>query len=212
MTYLYTWVRNIIFYLLLISILNQLLPEGSYRKYMKVTAGFVLVLIVFWPVLQLSGSLEQLSDYLDIENMRMSALTEEFQQETVENTQMTGVMKTYYLEIEKEVYAAFDHSLLYPVNVDFQVEEDAGQENYGRLYYLNVDAVTDADQLDMGSDSVNIEVPDIIIENQQDEKQKTETFTEKNQSEEMETEIKSLKTKLAQKLNMSEADIQIVVH
>ncbi|RDU24350.1 stage III sporulation protein AF [Anaerosacchariphilus polymeriproducens] len=61
MNIIYDWIKDIIFYLILISLVFQLLPNDQYRKYMKLFAGILLVIIVLKPlkVLLREESLDQ---------------------------------------------------------------------------------------------------------------------------------------------------------
>lgn len=47
------WIRSIIIYMLLVSVLLHLLPDESYRKYVRLAVGLLLLLIVIEPVSRL---------------------------------------------------------------------------------------------------------------------------------------------------------------
>lgn len=55
-TYLYDWMYQITFYLVIFTAALQLLPSGNYRKYVRFFVGLVLILLVISPVLKLSGT------------------------------------------------------------------------------------------------------------------------------------------------------------
>lgn len=44
------WVKTIVIYMLFVSALTHLLPEDSYKKYMRFVAGLVLMILVLRPV------------------------------------------------------------------------------------------------------------------------------------------------------------------
>ncbi|MDW2797161.1 stage III sporulation protein AF [Clostridium boliviensis] len=50
MEQLYQWIRNITYYLIFITVAENLLPNKKYEKYIKFFAGMVLILLVLKPV------------------------------------------------------------------------------------------------------------------------------------------------------------------
>lgn len=50
----YSWVQNIVCYLIFVTIITSLLPAGKYEKYLRLFAGCILILLVLSP---LTGSL-----------------------------------------------------------------------------------------------------------------------------------------------------------
>lgn len=53
--YLYEWIKNIAFYMVLVTAVTQLIPNQQYKKYIRFFTGLVLVLLMTTPVLQLLG-------------------------------------------------------------------------------------------------------------------------------------------------------------
>ena len=50
------WIKEIVSYLLLVSIVMHMLPGKSYEPYIKLFIGFLLVLFVFRPVLKIGSA------------------------------------------------------------------------------------------------------------------------------------------------------------
>ena len=51
--YLYQWIENIAFYLVIFTIATQLIPNNSYKKYIRFFSGLILVLMLSGPILKL---------------------------------------------------------------------------------------------------------------------------------------------------------------
>ncbi len=49
----YTWIKNIVIYMLLNTIIMNLLGNKSYKKYVSIVSGMILVLIVISPLMKL---------------------------------------------------------------------------------------------------------------------------------------------------------------
>ena len=60
--YLYEWIRNVAFYLVLVTALLHVLPRSGYQKYIRFFTGLVLILLVLSPVLKLFQMEEELRD------------------------------------------------------------------------------------------------------------------------------------------------------
>ena len=78
--YIYEWMRNIAFYLVLITAVVHMVPDSEYKKYIRFFTGLVLILWILTPVLKLLGTDDKLADiyrnkeYMEqIEKMKDSA-------------------------------------------------------------------------------------------------------------------------------------------
>ena len=58
----YEWIRNIVFYQLLSSIILNMIPATTYQKYIRFFLGMLFLVITIQPVLELL----QLTDNMDV--------------------------------------------------------------------------------------------------------------------------------------------------
>ena len=100
---IYQWVKNIAFYLILITAVMNVLPNNNYKKYVKLFTGMVLVLLVLSPI----TSLLKLN-----RTMYFTFLTSSFEQElnelddqaeTFEYAQKSRLFSGYEEEVAKEI-------------------------------------------------------------------------------------------------------------
>ena len=54
---MYEWMKNLAFYLVIVTAALEVLPREAYRKYVRFFAGIVLILLILTPPLQVTGSL-----------------------------------------------------------------------------------------------------------------------------------------------------------
>ena len=54
--YIYRWIENIAYYLILLSVVNQVIPNNTYKKYIRVFTGFVLIWMLSYPILNIFGT------------------------------------------------------------------------------------------------------------------------------------------------------------
>ena len=58
LNYIYDWIENIAFYLVIIVALIQMIPNDSYKKYVRFFAGLILILMLCGPILKFFGASE----------------------------------------------------------------------------------------------------------------------------------------------------------
>ncbi len=56
--FLYEWIQNLAFYLVIITAVIQILPGKSYKKYIQFFSGLVMILLMLTPVMKLTGTKE----------------------------------------------------------------------------------------------------------------------------------------------------------
>lgn len=53
--YIYEWVRGIAYYMVLVTVIMQMAAAESYRKYIRLFTGIILVLMILAPVMRIFG-------------------------------------------------------------------------------------------------------------------------------------------------------------
>ena len=62
--YIYQWIENIAFYLVIVVAVMQMVPGESYKKYIRFFAGMILILMLTGPILKIFGMSEfQVAEY-----------------------------------------------------------------------------------------------------------------------------------------------------
>lgn len=56
--YIYEWMENIAFYLVIVVAVIQMIPGESYKKYIRFFAGLILILMLSGPILKIFGMTE----------------------------------------------------------------------------------------------------------------------------------------------------------
>ena len=67
---LYEWIRSIAFYMVITTAAVQMLPEDSYKKYIRFFIGIVLILLMMEPVLKVFTMEESLNTLYKNETYR----------------------------------------------------------------------------------------------------------------------------------------------
>lgn len=207
MAVFYQWIKNIVIFLLLISMIYQLLPDSEYRKYMKVCAGMILMIIVFSPVLKIFGADTRLSYLLGVENLKtqIRAVTYPEALEAADDERIAAVTKNYRIQLEKEAAALFDDGPLYLTDVQVEIEEDGDSEDYGSVKSVSASASASppADSEDGGI----VSVAPVAIGSEADKLQESQTAVPAAYAE----QIRQMRKKLADYFMIRTSDVTVMM-
>ncbi len=65
MNYLYEWMKNLAFYMVIITVALQMLPNNSYKKYLEFFTGLILILMLMSPILKILGIEKEFHKFYD---------------------------------------------------------------------------------------------------------------------------------------------------
>ncbi len=61
--YLYQWVENIAFYLIIFTVAMQMIPNNSYKKYIQFFTGLILIIMLAGPILKIFGTEQDFREF-----------------------------------------------------------------------------------------------------------------------------------------------------
>lgn len=100
--YLYEWIRNIAYYMVLITAVMQIIPNHDYKKYIRFFTGMVLILLLMTPVLKLFGMEQQFSALYEGENYEDEIKEIENATQYLEDIDITDYFPGEYSEKQEE--------------------------------------------------------------------------------------------------------------
>ncbi|CAM3800305.1 stage III sporulation protein AF [Mesobacillus zeae] len=111
MDFLKEWVANIIFFILLATVLDMLLPNSAMQKYVKIVTGLLLIAIILSPVLKIfSGDFDKM-----LENITSESRGEE-------NHQMESLIEMKKTEIQASQHAYILEQMAVQLKADAEEE------------------------------------------------------------------------------------------
>ncbi|XCP83923.1 stage III sporulation protein AF [Roseburia hominis] len=76
--YLYEWLQNLAFYMILVTAIMHVIPSGGYEKYIRFFCGLILVILLAAPLCSMFGAGTQFQKvYKEAEDMRLQREMEE---------------------------------------------------------------------------------------------------------------------------------------
>ena len=219
------WARNILFFMVFLSVISHLLADRSYEKYIRFFAGMVLILITISP---LKGGLnfqeqagilfEEFSDFwekqqagevlADVDKNRMEMFFSEYKKETEKRIgEMVEAEGFVYGGAEvtlQERSESSDYGRVEKIRLYLKKEENVdGEQNEGDTGGL--DKVKSSEKMEGRTDgesnvSVKVEIPDVKAGLSGKKKEIPETGSLQEQQ---------LKRKVAQYYGLEEACVEI---
>ncbi len=68
MEYIYEWIENLAFYMVIVAVGIQMIPDENYKKYIRFFAGMILILLLVEPIVRIFGMNE-----LELEGIKNAA-------------------------------------------------------------------------------------------------------------------------------------------
>lgn len=135
----YQWVKNIAAYLIFMSLMLKLLPNGKYGKYMKYFMGMVLVLIVLAPAGKLFR-LEEVFGQFEKELMQQEN-KEEFREELeLKGEEYAGSVTGQYEEqLASQAAEAIRESGYGEASVRVSLDAELDSDTFGQILSMEVD-------------------------------------------------------------------------
>lgn len=140
MNVIYDMVKNIAVYLILVTIVMNLLGKSSYKKYVSVFTGMLLVYIVITPLLNLFDMGDKMDFFFDKNSLsvEMAGMNVDFL--GVEDSQKKRILEEYKERIYSQIDAVLLSYQLYVVECAVELEEEEESEKFGTVKRLEVTA------------------------------------------------------------------------
>ena len=154
---LYSWIRNIVVYMIMNTIVMNLLGNKSYKKYISIVSGMILVLIVITPILKLVKLDQSLDYFFNSKNFVVD--TSEFQNELegVEKDQQEAVFAEFENEIKEQVKEMLQKENVSVDSIDIIFNTDSESEMFGSIEAMKIHAVVDESQDSSDKNELNID-------------------------------------------------------
>jgi len=174
---IYEWIKNIVIYMILNTVIMNLLGNSSYKKYVSIVSGMILVLIVISPLIKFLNIEEQLDYFFDSNRFVIEASDFENSLVQMEEQQRDEIFTEYKGKIRETVEKIIQKEGLYLLDFDVTIEADTESEKFGEILQFNIKASYNKSE-EITEDSLRID-PVIISKIEvakQEEKQSIDTL------------------------------------
>ena len=220
MEQLFEWIRNITYYLIFITVAENLLPNKKYEKYLKFFAGMVLILLVLKPV---TGGLrldDTLAYYFESISLKKEAgeLTGKISQ--MEQTRLERMISGYEEAVGTDLESMAETEGFYCKKTSATINRDQESEQFGHVEKISLILTSDKDKMQAeaaanvgnGVDPVQKveEVGDIkITVKESDQNGETKAENEVKEEQKENSSVSGLRKRIAEYYDLEEQDIEI---
>lgn len=143
---LYGWIRNLTGYFIFMSVLDNLLPDRKYAKYIRLFGGMVLILLVFQP---LTGSL-RLEDRIAhfYETLVFRYETDDLKQELlgVEKQRLSQIIEQYEEAVGEDVRQMAEDMGLRVHGCRVEISESEGADEFGTVTSIRLEVAGETEE------------------------------------------------------------------
>lgn len=158
------WIQNVVVFLLLMTMAGQLIPDEKYKKYIRLTMGLLLILVILLPLTRLAGMDQRIYQNFIKESFRISAADAQAGEEIFG---MDGTfVKEYRQMIQEEVRTYFEADAMVVKYCELDMNEDVDSSDYGQIYRMKVGILPKDKNISQGETSErsgNVYVEEIRI-------------------------------------------------
>lgn len=140
MNEIYIWIKNIVIYMIMNTIIMNLLGNKSYKKYISIVSGMILVLIVVSPLMNYMGMEDKLDYFLQTNDFAIE--TSDFQNEVnqVEKKQSEAILEEYMSKIKEKVKELLDEEDVNLESFEVCVDQDVNSSTFGKVLEMKISA------------------------------------------------------------------------
>ncbi|WP_432400796.1 stage III sporulation protein AF [Wukongibacter sp. M2B1] len=132
------WIINIVTIIILISFLELLMPDGKMKKYVNLILGFIIMLVILNPIIDILSSKSDLENDVFMISSELNKSEYAFISSNIEDRQRDQLVALYKDRIKKDVVYRIESK--YDVKVTkVAIEiEDSGKEKIGEIKKLEI--------------------------------------------------------------------------
>lgn len=135
---LYSWIRNIIVFMIISTVILNLLGKSNYKKYVGLVTGLILVLLVIEPILALTGkhqyfdfSMESFESLVDAQDLSGEMFA-------MEEHSSNDILAQYKKVIMNQTNNLISEKGLTVVSMEIAVIEDKASYDFGKILSMDL--------------------------------------------------------------------------
>jgi stage III sporulation protein AF len=170
---IYTWIRNIVIYMIMNTIIMNLLGNKSYKKYISIVSGMILVLIVISPLMKFMELDENLDYYLQINDFAIE--TSEFKNDLnrMEEEQSNAIFAEYEDKIGLQIKDLLSEETVYLDSFHLSIDRDTKSNTFGEILRMDITANMKQSEEEGREERLQIDEIDIARISMSEQEEKT---------------------------------------
>jgi stage III sporulation protein AF len=156
------WIRNVVIYMILNAIVMNLLGDKSYKKYVSIVSGMILVLIIISPLMNYMDLEDTLDYYLQANDFAVE--TSEFKNDLnrMEEAQSDAIFAEYKEKIRLQVEGILQEDKLQLVSFDLTIDKNNKSATFGEILHMDISAEMENNEEDEENQRLFVDKIDIV--------------------------------------------------
>lgn len=138
MEYFYAWIKNIIIFLILTTIISNLLGKSSYKKYINLISGIILLILVITPVLKIFSLTDSIDYYFSANFLLAETMDISNKFIAMEEEQTDMIMKEYKDNLIEQIESILAKENLYIHNIHLYIDEENNSPTFGQIVGMDL--------------------------------------------------------------------------
>lgn len=130
---IFQWIRSLVCYLILMTMVVNLIPEKKYENYLRLFAGIIFLMLVFAPFGNLNGVEEQVAEAFSRMTFQNEAKILKREIEDIDGARMTKLVEHYADAIELDLEQMAKELGWECKQVAIQLDEELESGTFGRV-------------------------------------------------------------------------------
>lgn len=161
MEQIYSLVKDIVVYLILVTIIMNLVGKSSYRKYISIFTGMVLILIIAKPIVSLFDLSDTFNYYFDNNLFMVEAKDYNDELMAADEKGKQAIIVEYQNIVKEQIEMVLNRYNLYPSSINTLLDTDESSGDYGMVTGITIVAAFTRE--DSTVESSDIKVDKIMI-------------------------------------------------
>lgn len=130
---IYEWIRSLVSFMILMTVIMNLLPDKKYEKYLRVFSGLVFLLLFCAPLTDLNGLETRMAGAFERITFQTDAKLLKKEIEDADGERMQQLILQYETVLEQELRTMAESVGAECIDVEVIMETNLEQEEFGKL-------------------------------------------------------------------------------
>ena len=135
---IYDWIKNIIIYLVLTTIITNLLGKSAYKKYVNLITGIILLILVISPLFKLFNLEDSLDYFFSANNLLAESKDINIKFDDMEDKKKETIILAYKEKIKTQIETILESENLYINSIVLTIDEENDSLTYGQINALDI--------------------------------------------------------------------------
>lgn len=135
---IYEWIRSIVIYMILNTVIMNLIGKSRYKKYISVISGMILVLIIITPILEIMNIEDTIDLYIASNDSSIETASFKDSLRKMENDKIDEIFAQYKENIRKDIELIIQDEELKLADLSMEINQNESSPSFGYINKLNV--------------------------------------------------------------------------